>query len=332
MNVWSQFTAPHQNKVIPNIQRFWRPTQFSYQPGTLVSQLASLQPGDFVKLIDYVPGSAQVYRHDGNGSLGILDWNPACFWDETTQQLITAGARRKTKLVAFSDITGRWREISQPETAYIGTAHWYGNTAFSGSIAMLNRWTYDPVTSEWVDFRAATGFTFSNTGSLAWWPEYGTKGAWFNADDGKFKLYDIATQAVVMLAASSHGRHATVIRHPMTGKLLVCGGTNTAAVVTLVDIDGSHHRVADAPSNYAMSSLPLFFHPAQNVYLRSSSAEGDGHLLSYWPDQDRWQDEGDYPGRAKWQYDTYCEGPGGVLLTHRPAGIYAYKPPMLVLT
>lgn len=330
--VWSQFTAPHQHKFDTqvlgvDIQRYWRPTQFTYNPGTLAAKLEQVSEGDFVKVITSDHGVHGVYRHDGNGGLGILDWNPACLYDPTTKQMITAGARRKTKVVAFSDVTGRWREISQPRTDYLGTAHWYGNTAFDGSVAMLNRWIYDPETSGWVDFRSSTGFTFANTGSLVWWPEFGAEGGWFNANNGNFIVWDLAADEQVDLAPSEHDTHATAVRHPLTGKIIVCGGSATRKVVTMIDTDGTFSRVSDAPFDFDMAQMPLFFHPSQNCYLRLSTGDYLSSVLSYWPETDEWRNEGKYPGAKSWRYDTFAYvGEYELFLVHRTDGVFAYKP------
>lgn len=333
--VWSQFTAPHQHKYDTqvlgvDIQRYWRPTQFEYEPGKLAAKLAAVSNGGWVNVINNQPGLAGVYRHDGNGALGILDWNPASLFDPNTQQLITAGARRKTKVVAFSDHTGRWREISQPNSAYMGTAHWYGNTAFDGAKAMLNRWLYNPVTSDWHDFRESTGFTFANNGSMVWWPEFGAEGGWFNANNGKFIVWDLATDDQVDLAPSEHDTHATAVRHPITGKIIVCGGSTTGKVVTIVETDGTLRRVADAPTDFNMAHMPLFFHPEQNAFLRLSTGDQYSEVLSYWPETDEWRNEGAYPGQKKWRYDTFAYvGEYKLFLVHRTDGVFAYKPPIL---
>jgi hypothetical protein len=293
---WSQFSAPHQqrfesNNLGYNVQAFWRPCQFDYNNGALFENLTGITGGQFVELVAGVQGSASVFRHDGTGSLSILDWNAFTVFDPNTEQVLTTGLRRKSKTVAFSNKTGRWREVSEPDTSIHGNAHWYGRSAFDGEKIMWGEWLYDPADSSYINFKTLTGFAFARESPLQWWPEYGTAGGWFAANNGNPVVWDVALEETVSLGSTGHGQHATGARHPLTGQILLCGGTGTGTWVTLIETDGTFARVADAPTGYNLSSLPLYFSPTQLCWIRPKEDVANSPLLTYWPEQDVWQEE-----------------------------------------
>ena len=111
-------------------QYFARNTQHTTNGPRIAAAISGMTPGEFRSI--WVDSSNFLFlvRHPvTNGQFGIVDWTPRCAWDSVTQQIILGGRRGLTKLIAYSDITGEWRELPMPVDwgrIVIGTIHYYG--------------------------------------------------------------------------------------------------------------------------------------------------------------------------------------------------------------
>jgi len=330
--VWSAFAANHERWENFDTQRFWSDTQFDYEPNNVTSVVAALTAGDFTEIEPSVNGTYYVRRPDtSSGALDIIDWNDRSAWDPNTQQFIHAGARRKSKIVAYANRTGRWREVPQPASDLHGTAHWYGRTAWNGSLAMFGRWTYDPATDTFVDFWTEKGWSFDRESTLEWWPEYGTSGGWFAANNGVPKIWDVALDANVDLADTGHGQHVFCRRLPATGQMILHGGSDTVRRTTVIETDGNFAQVSNSPVDFSVSEQALYAHPTQACWIRPKSVFSNTPLLTYWPATDTWQEETETdPSWASGGVPTHpvyaLDSANDAYVVLNDDGLYGYKP------
>lgn len=335
--------APHatyQGATTSGPQYWSRPSQRDPHGPRIATAIAGMSPGDYRAILADVSGGLIAQQDPQTGAnYMIVDWTPHNAWDAGTQQIIHAGHRKRYKVIAYSDITGEWREeeMPQPVAQFVEFNHWYGRTATDGTgRVFLAGWTYWPETGEmqvWAT-RPSSGSN-GNTASHEWFPEAGGGSGrmlYHGGDWQYLQMYNPDTNSWWSGGvATGHTLHALLRYHPAHGKCLLVGGSSTLRRATLINPDGTFARVADAPADAHMESTSngaLLAHPA-GCWLLISNTPSPRQCWAYWPQTNTWTAAGTMPDstnvNATYAYDAERD----VVYVLGEAGLYAWKMPML---
>lgn len=324
-------------------------TQVTPHGPRIDAAVAGIAPGELRTIYSDTSNNIfRVQRADDGTPAAILDWTPHQVWHAATQQLLLGGRRGTIKLTAYSDIFGRWREMTCPFGRITnGTVHWYGNICQDGAgnvyygttEAVSQTWRHNPVTQAWA--RLADTPSYSQLGSsMEWFPEAN------GGSGGLIKTLDFATSTlrVILLNAAEttwstlasgvpNSQHALARYHPSHNRVLILGGTNTQTAATFLEADGTVTASATAiPANiHGMSpACWVLAHPSGCWLVRSGAS---GNVYAAWPndtyDDITWVDLGAAPDAALTNPTVAWEPARGLVLITAETGLFAWRVPTL---
>lgn len=310
-------------------QYFLRETQGDWPGPRIDTAIAGMVPGE-IRLV--MPSAGTVLKSfdpTSTKQFDITDWTPYNAWHAGTQQLIHGGMRKINKIAIYSDVTGKWRAEAMPRSMaqHQQYGHWYGRTATNGAKILLQDHFYYPETGEWSGPLGVAGWN----SSYAWFPEFGTAGAWIGGST-LVSAFDESTQINVIVGDVGHvGGHELRSHHPAYGKVLTVGCSDAPTRATLLSADGAITQVADCPVGVSMSlgGGNIIAHPS-GCWLVVSDVPAPRQAYAYWPVQDVWQAIGPVGGPTI-TYPTVAwdEARQIAYLTGRQ-GIFAWKLPVVI--
>lgn len=202
--------------------------------GILAAAIEGLAPGQ-VKLVSAHIGNFRVTAPDGKG-YWTLDWTPRMHWHAPTQQLILFGHRIASRVSAFSDTTGTWRDLPLwPWYAPGEAGHWYGWSASDGANTIYAKGVKLDVSAETWGGLPATPVTNGSNGTMYAWQSNVNRLVRYGGDIQRWQEYDPATNAWrTYKDRAGFGQHALLEYSPIDGCSLLLGGNKTEQKAMLV--------------------------------------------------------------------------------------------------
>lgn len=331
-------------------REYWlRPTQTPVNGPRIASAVAGMTAGEFRSV--WVNSADNIFRvrsaEDGDG-FDILDWNPRGAWDAATSQIYIGGFRERRKIIAYSDVTGDWREVQcpMPMARITGTGHWYGMTVaddsggvWVGATGERQLYRLNPVDDSSTTTPTLHEVTNGSNGAmLSFGPNLFTAGGIVKkaGDARRWMRYDPVSQTWDRPSqGSGNGNHSLIEYHPNHDRWLMVGGTLTSRIATLVTEDGVYTPVTDVPDDVKMSEGSWIHpHPAGCWLVRTvNDTTSATRLYAAWPNAGltdvTWVDLGVAPDSAL-SHPTLVPGyASDLVLIVATTGIYAYKLPAL---
>lgn len=327
-------------------QPFLRYTQRTPNGARIASAIAGMSPGDFVTV--WADATGDIFRVrvpaglNAGDTYNTLDWTPHGVWDATTEQVLLGGRRGLTKLTAYSDVTGDWRELQQPADlgrSVNGTVHYYGLIAkdgsgnvYFGNVESLGRtWQFNPVTEEYTRLPDTPTTNGGNGASLSWCTDTGRLARyagdaqkWMTLEPGVDSSWTTHTTGV------GHGLHAIVRYHATHARHLIVGGSFTSTRASLITSDGTVTNVTDVPDLISMASGSWVVEHPSGCWLVKTMNAGTNKVYACWPNAGLtdviWVDLGTAPDTAL-TYPTLVPYTSSVALIASTTGLYAWALP-----
>jgi hypothetical protein len=327
-------------------QYFARRTQRTNNGPRIAAVLAGIAPGEFRTV--WLSSEQNIFRvyhaPDTSGTDEILDWTPHGVWDAPTQQVLIAGRRGTTKIIAYSEAVGEWREHQMPADfgrQVSGTVHYYGKIArnpltgvsyFGSAESVSKLWSLNPNTEQWTRLADAPTANGGNGASFEWADDTGRL-VMFVGDAQRWCIYNPITNTWTNpFNGLGHGAHAILRYHPVHARHLLVGGTGTGTRASLVTSGGVVTNVAGVPDSISMANGSwTAAHPSGCWLVKTMGTTPK--LFAAWPNPGltsvTWQDLGTAPDAAL-VYPTMSPGysPDTVLITST-SGLHAYRFPVL---
>lgn len=335
--------APHHSflnggAVADARQYFARPTQHTPNGPRIAAALSGITPGEFRTI--WANATGEVFRVN-NESTGAdfdgLDWTPRAAWHAGTEQIIVGERRGSYKLIAYSDVTGDWRELAMDTLLgrfTAGTPHYYGmideddsGNVYLGGTVGDRIFKFNPTTEVYT--RLATHLTTngSNGSMLAWGNGKLYK---YGGDAQRWLEYTPGTDTWANPANNlGNGQHALVEYNPTAGVFMLIGGSTTARLTKLVTAAGVATTVTDCPANITMSPDSwIVFHPDGCWLVRSDETD---RVYAAWPNATNtdvtWQDIAAAPDAALTYPTVAADYTREVLYIVATTGLYAWAFP-----
>jgi hypothetical protein len=325
-------------------QPFLRYTQRTPNGARIASAIAGMSPGDFATVWADATGDIFTVRLPSTGATyNTRDWTPHGVWDATTEQALFGGRRGLTKLTAYSDLTGDWRELQQPSDlgrSVNGTVHYYGLIAkdadgnvYFGNVESLGRtWQFDPVTEEYTRLPDTPTTNGGNGASFSWCSDTGRLARyagdaqkWMTLEPGVDSSWTTHTTGV------GHGAHAIVRYHATHERHLIVGGTSTTTRASLITSAGTVTNVTAVPDTISMAEGSwVAAHPSGCWLVKTMDGAGTNKVYAAWPNVGltdvTWVDLGTAPDTAL-TYPTLVPYSSSVALIAATTGLYAWALP-----
>lgn len=324
-----------------------RPTQHTPNGPRITPGIAGMVPGEFRTIWPSSENQLFSVQNEVNGLwYNGLDWTPRAAWSATTQQIVIGMRRGTYKVVAYSDITGEWRELPVPKEygrSTGGTAHFYGliddrpdGTVYLASLSNTD-FIFDPVAETYQGPLSKHLVTNGGNGAMVAHSDdlFGGSGGVIKyiGDAKRWLAYSYASDTWELRAHTlPHGAHALLEYNPTAQRYLLVGGTLTAQKATLVTEAGVVTPVTDAPQPVAMSSGSwIAYHPAGCWLVRCWPDTGPGKLYACWPNAAKtdvvWQDLGVAPDNGLTYSTAAVDYDRGMIYIVSTTGLHAYKLP-----
>lgn len=321
-------------------QYFLRPTQHTPNGPRIGSAVSGMAPGDFVTVwADSADDIFRVHLEETGGGFNGLDWTPRGVWHQGTEQIIIGMRRGSYKLIAYSDITGMWRELEMPADLgrYTnGTAHYYGMIAIDGSgnvylgeTSGLHIFKYDVAANSYTAIADHLTTNGSN-GSMLAWDSTNSKLLKYGGDAQRWLIYDPGTDSWANPANTlGNGQHALLEYSPAAERCLLVGGSGTPRKAQLVNpTNGAVTPVTDCPVDVTMAAPDcwIFYHPSGKWIVRSASS-----LYACTPNEAltdvTWTSLGTSPDSTHTYPTAIADYDRGIAYIVTTTGLYAYKFP-----
>ncbi len=328
-------------------QYFARRTQRANNGPRIAAAIAGMAPGEFRTVwANNANRIFDVYNPEAaSGTNDILDWTPHGVWDEPTRQVLIGGRRGLTKIIAYADLVGDWRQLQMPADfgrLISGTVHYYGRIArnpltgvtyFGSSESIGKVWAFNPVTEQYTRLADTPTANGGNGASFEWLADT-ARLVCYAGDAERWMIYTPGTDSWVTAANGiGHGQHNLLRYHPAHSRCLLLGGTGSALRASFVTSAGAVTLLADMPqeTGYA-SGAWIHAHPAGCWLVKLMGTTPT--LYAVWPNAGytaaTWVDLGAAPDAAL-SLSTLIPGYStDTVLIVATAGLYAYRLPELL--
>lgn len=329
-------------------QYFARRSQRVNNGPRIAPAIAGIAPGEFRTI--WANNANEIFRvrlPSTNGGFDILDWTPHAVWDAPTQQILIGGRRGLTKLIAYADLVGDWREMAMPADLgrlVSGTVHYYGRIArnpltgvtyFGSSESTGKTWAYNPVTEQYTrlaDHPTANG---GNGASMEWAADT-ERLVLYVGDADRWCIYNPGTNTWTNpFNGLGNGQHAILRYHPTHARHLLIGGSETLRRAMLVTSAGVATLVTDCPADVTMGNAASSYaiaHPAGCWLVRANTGT-EHRIYAAWPNPGltdvTWQDLGTAPDNGLADPTAAPGYSEDIILITAASGLYAWRLPTL---
>lgn len=323
-------------------QYYARPTQHTPNGPRITPGIAGMVPGEFRTI--WLSSENQIFSvqvEDTGGWYNGLDWTPRAAWSAESQQIVIGMRRGTYKVIAYSDVTGDWRELPTPiqyGRSTGGTAHFYGfiDDRPDGKVLLYSLqnedFLLDPATETYEGPRAKHLPTNGGNGSMIAYNGAGEV-IKYSGDAKRWLAYNEATNTWTLRASSlPNGMHALLEYNAAADRYLLVGGTLTSQKATLVTPAGVATPVTDCPQPISMASGSwIAYHPSGCWLVRGWPDGAPGNLYACWPNAAKtdvvWQDLGVAPDNGLTYSTAAVDYDRGMIYIVSTTGLHAYKLP-----
>lgn len=262
------------------------------------------------------------------GNYWGIDWTPRMHWHAPTQQLILCEHRLTSRVVAFADATGLWRDLPIGGLP-AGSGHWYGWSAEDGAGSIYAKsQKLDIATETWTAIPNPPTTNGSN-GTMYAWQSNVNRLARYGGDAQRWQEYTPATNTwKVYKNYCGHGQHALVEFHAAHGCSIMLGGNKTDFKASLMLPGGTQSALPNCPGTVSMDiGSWVVAHPDGGWMARLFLADATSRIFHIRPGDPAWADLGPFPKLGLGYQSAAIDPARRVVLLATTTGLQAWKFP-----